>query len=128
MEKKDIVLIGGSEGSIDVLFYILPKLPKEFSIPVVIILHREPTHESHLAELFQMKSKIRVLEVDDKMKIEKLPYEFAEYSQRNDVREYDINKRTDFFNFVKKNGSIKKLILNRNKMAVSTILKKVMKK
>lgn len=71
MEKKDIVLIGGSAGSIDVLFYILPKLPKEFSIPVVIILHREPTHESHLAELFQMKSKIRVLEVDDKMKIEK---------------------------------------------------------
>ena len=64
----------------------------------------------------------------DKMQIEKLPSEFSEYSARRDGKEYDINKRAEFYEFVKKSRTIKKLILNRNKIVVATILNKLIKK
>jgi two-component system chemotaxis response regulator CheB len=71
MEKKEIIVIGGSAGSFDVLMNIIPLLPEVFPLPIVIIVHRKTSEESILTALFQRQCKMKVTEADEKMKIEK---------------------------------------------------------
>lgn len=71
MEEKEIIVIGGSAGSIDVLMEILPNLPEEFPIPIIVVLHRKPSKDNVPENIFQNKSKIYVVEVEDKMPIQK---------------------------------------------------------
>ncbi|MCH5719686.1 chemotaxis protein CheB [Niabella hibiscisoli] len=63
----EILLIGGSAGSISVLLEIIPQLDKELSFPVIIILHRKAHPESNLSELLQFHSSLPLFEVEDKM-------------------------------------------------------------
>lgn len=71
MEKKEIIAIGGSAGSIDVLMRILPLLPDNFPLPIIVILHRKLTEKNLMESIFQSRCKIPVTEVEDKMPIEK---------------------------------------------------------
>ena len=70
MEKKDIIIIGGSAGSIEVMMRILPLIPANFPIPVILVLHRKSSTENITASVFQSKSEITIIEAEDKMKIE----------------------------------------------------------
>ena len=70
MEKEGVIIFGGSAGSIDVIMNIFPLIPKGFSLPIVVVLHRKNTAEHHLEDVLNRKSKIPVLEVQDKMKIQ----------------------------------------------------------
>lgn len=70
MENKEIIVIGGSAGSINVLLKILPLIRRERSLPIIIIIHRKPTDENVLATLLQFKTKITIREIEDKMPIE----------------------------------------------------------
>ncbi|MEY4110819.1 MAG: hypothetical protein RLZZ46_1174 [Bacteroidota bacterium] len=70
MEKKGIVVIGGSAGSITVIINLLPHIPENFPYPIVIVLHRKSTVEYHLEDVLSKKCKLRVLEIEDKMKLE----------------------------------------------------------
>lgn len=64
--STEILLIGGSAGSISVLLEIVPQLNKELSFPVIIILHRKAHPESNLCELLKFHSNLPVAEVEDK--------------------------------------------------------------
>jgi two-component system, chemotaxis family, protein-glutamate methylesterase/glutaminase len=66
-KHRGIVLIAGSAGSIEVLVQILPNLPETLYYPIVIILHRKSGHDMLLEELIASKTKIPVLEVEDKV-------------------------------------------------------------
>jgi two-component system chemotaxis response regulator CheB len=70
MEKnvlnKKCVVIGGSAGSLQVILYILSRLPYDFSVPVVIILHRKYDHDSGLTEVLAHRSGLKVKEAEDK--------------------------------------------------------------
>lgn len=60
-----LLLIGGSAGSLDVLLQVLPSLGA-VSFPVVVVLHRKSTEDTALEELLLLKSRIPLLETEDK--------------------------------------------------------------
>jgi two-component system chemotaxis response regulator CheB len=60
----DIIVIGGSSGSIPVLMKILEAVPIGFAVPIVIIVHRLKNVESELAPI--LSSRQTVVEPEDK--------------------------------------------------------------
>jgi two-component system, chemotaxis family, protein-glutamate methylesterase/glutaminase len=63
------VIIGGSAGSFQVITRILSSLPKDFSLPVILSLHRLKHIRSGFVEALSLKSNIPVIEPDDKDQI-----------------------------------------------------------
>jgi two-component system, chemotaxis family, protein-glutamate methylesterase/glutaminase len=64
--QAEAVVIGASAGALEALSAILPMLPAEFSLPVMVVVHVPPDKRSVLAELFQAKCRIPVREAEDK--------------------------------------------------------------
>jgi two-component system chemotaxis response regulator CheB len=60
------VVIGASAGALDALSAILPRLPADFGLPVVVVVHIPPDKKSAMAEVFRMKCEIEVREAEDK--------------------------------------------------------------
>lgn len=60
------VVIGASAGALEALSGILPSLPDDFDLPVLVVVHVPPDRRSVLAELFQAKCRIPVREAEDK--------------------------------------------------------------
>jgi two-component system chemotaxis response regulator CheB len=60
------VVIGASAGAVEALSTILPALPADYELPVMIVVHVPPDKSSVLADLFQMKCAIAVREPEDK--------------------------------------------------------------
>ncbi|PZF70821.1 chemotaxis protein CheB [Taibaiella soli] len=63
--KSKLVIIGGSAGSLEVLLQILPHLHVDVP-PIVVILHRRTDSESPLIDVLEMRTKLRVKEVEEK--------------------------------------------------------------
>ncbi|MCE7060093.1 chemotaxis protein CheB [Dyadobacter sp. CY343] len=62
----ELLLIGGSAGSLEVLFKLLPLLKGHLPFPVVLVLHRRNSGDSSLTELLASKSSLFTSEVEDK--------------------------------------------------------------
>lgn len=62
----EAVVIGVSAGAVDALSTILPRLPADYPIPVIVVVHLPADRKSVLAQLFQAKCEVEVHEVDDK--------------------------------------------------------------
>ncbi len=71
MKKVDAVFIGGSAGSLSILLDVLPDLNLTLSFPIVIVLHRKHAVDSKLTDIFSSRTKIPVVEVEEKMRLEK---------------------------------------------------------
>jgi two-component system chemotaxis response regulator CheB len=67
--RAELVVIGGSAGSLHVLLGILPQLPHDLSLPVIIVLHRKPVSQSSLQKVLQVKTPVPVVEAEEKEKI-----------------------------------------------------------
>jgi len=61
-----VVIIGGSAGSLEVLFQVLPALKTDLSLAIILVLHRKNATESTLVDLFRMKSSLPVKEAEEK--------------------------------------------------------------
>ena len=59
------VVIGASAGAIDALSRILPVLPADYPLPVLVVVHI-PAGRSELAPLFRAKCRLRVKDAEDK--------------------------------------------------------------
>lgn len=59
------VVIGVSTGGVTALKQILPALPADFPIPVLVVTHITPTADDGLARLLNSLSSIRVKEADE---------------------------------------------------------------
>ncbi len=75
MEKNKITnckiaIIGGSAGSLQALLQILPFLENPISFAIVIVVHRKSSDEQTLEDLIDLKSKIKVKLVEDKVKLQ----------------------------------------------------------
>jgi len=66
INKYQLIVIGGSAGSLDVLLHVIPRLQIAFRIPIVLVLHRMNSHDSTLTELIAAKTTLKVKEVEDK--------------------------------------------------------------
>src|SRR5687768_899880 len=64
------VAFGASAGAVEALNQILPALPADFPWPVFVVVHVPATGKSLLAELFQQRCRLRVVEAEDKLPIE----------------------------------------------------------
>ncbi len=67
--KFKAIVIGASAGALDALSSILPQLPAEFPLPIMVVVHLPPDKESILAQLLSKKCKLQVKEAEDKEKI-----------------------------------------------------------
>ncbi|HEY0666785.1 MAG TPA: chemotaxis protein CheB [Sphingobacteriaceae bacterium] len=66
MSRCELLIIGGSAGSLEILLNILPGLTIKLPFAIVIVLHRKSSINSSLAELFASKTNIPVTEVEEK--------------------------------------------------------------
>jgi two-component system, chemotaxis family, protein-glutamate methylesterase/glutaminase len=66
----EAVVIGTSAGGLAALSAILPSLPEDFPLPILIVQHMAPNKESYLSAHLDQLSRIRVKEADDKEPIE----------------------------------------------------------
>ncbi|MDE1995477.1 MAG: chemotaxis protein CheB [Rhizobiaceae bacterium] len=64
--RAEAVVIGASAGALEALSAILPALPANFRLPVMVVVHIPPDKRSVLADLFSAKCLIDVREADDK--------------------------------------------------------------
>jgi two-component system chemotaxis response regulator CheB len=60
------VVIGGSAGAVQALLRLLPGLPADYPLPVVIVIHVPPDRDNALVPLFQSKCQVEVKEAEDK--------------------------------------------------------------
>jgi two-component system chemotaxis response regulator CheB len=60
------IAIGASAGALDALSIILPVLPRDFPLPIFLVVHLAPSRDSLLVELLRDKCLMDVQEVEDK--------------------------------------------------------------
>lgn len=65
-QSYEAVVIGASAGAVDALGALLPALPQNFPAPIIIVVHIPADRPSVLADIFQSRSSLKVLEADDK--------------------------------------------------------------
>ncbi len=71
------VSIGGSAGSLDALSHILPLLPADYWLPIMVVVHLPPDRDSVIAAVLQCKCSLSVREAEDKMPLERGTVYFA---------------------------------------------------
>jgi two-component system chemotaxis response regulator CheB len=62
----EAIVIGGSAGALEALAALLPALPRDFPIPIALVVHLPPTKPSLVAHVLASKCSLRVKEPDDK--------------------------------------------------------------
>ena len=66
----EAVVIGVSAGGLKALSSILPVLPRDFALPVMIVIHLPPGKKSIVSDLFAEKCEVIVREAEDKEPIQ----------------------------------------------------------
>lgn len=66
IDQVGAVVIGASSGAVDALMQILSPLPANYPLPLMIVVHLPPNHESTLPGLLAARCKIAVKEAEDK--------------------------------------------------------------
>ncbi len=69
-ERLQVVVIGGSAGSIDALGVLLPALPATLRATVVVVVHLPRERPSLLCQIFQPRCALPVREAQDKEPLE----------------------------------------------------------
>lgn len=63
------VAIGASAGAVQALLHLLPSLPADFPLPLLIVVHVPPDRDNALVSLFAPRCALAVKEAEDKEKI-----------------------------------------------------------
>ena len=64
------VVIGASAGGVQALLALLPSLPADFALPILVVLHVPADRSNVLAPLFASKCALTVKEAEDKEPVE----------------------------------------------------------
>ena len=64
---EQAVVVGASAGALEVLSDILPELPADYPLPVIVVVHIPADKESMMVPLLQEKSDIKIEEAVDKV-------------------------------------------------------------
>lgn len=65
-QSNKILLLGGSAGGFGVILNILKSIPKNFPIPILVIVHRNPKFESNFEKVFEKNFSIQIKTASDK--------------------------------------------------------------
>lgn len=67
MEQQcEVLVIGGSAGSLEVLLKTLPNLRENLIFSIILVLHRKPGKDNMLTDLLSTKTKLKVKELEEK--------------------------------------------------------------
>lgn len=66
MKQDKLLVIGGSAGSLQVILSVLTAMGKGYSMPVLVVLHRNNVFESSLEELIAARTRLTIKEVEEK--------------------------------------------------------------
>lgn len=66
LRSCEAVLIGASAGAIEALSFLLPAVPEDARVPVIVVVHLPPNRPSLLPEVFAARCQARVREPEDK--------------------------------------------------------------
>lgn len=69
--RAEAVVVGGSAGAVDVLGTLLPDLPADFPLPIIVVVHLPARRTSLLPPLFAARCALPVREPEDKQPIER---------------------------------------------------------
>src|SRR5690606_34871840 len=98
----DLVVIGGSAGSLQVILEILPQLNPNVQCPIVIIFHRKTTPDPDLLiDLLNAKSNLEVKEAEDKEKIKPgiiyvAPADYHLFLEKDNSFSLDFSEKINF--------------------------------
>ncbi|MBE7177658.1 MAG: chemotaxis protein CheB [Mucilaginibacter polytrichastri] len=67
--KPELIAIGGSAGSLPALIQLLAALHDDFTIPLLVVLHRKNDYDSNLSQVIAHRAKMEVSEAEDKENI-----------------------------------------------------------
>jgi two-component system chemotaxis response regulator CheB len=62
----EAIVVGASAGGLQALSVLLVGIAKEFSLPIVVVIHMPEDKDSKLADIFRARLTINVKEVDEK--------------------------------------------------------------
>lgn len=62
--KRNVIVIGGSAGGIEVLLEVLRELPPSFPAAIAVVLHRSPHSSGHLASVLGRRSALPVFDAE----------------------------------------------------------------
>lgn len=65
-KKIQALVIGGSAGAVGALLRVLPSLPEDYPLAVMIVVHLPPDCDSTLASLLNNRCRLSVKEAEDK--------------------------------------------------------------
>jgi two-component system, chemotaxis family, protein-glutamate methylesterase/glutaminase len=65
----DIIVIGGSSGSIEALLEILPLIPADIPAAIFVVVHTSPGRPYRLPEVFRREAQLNVTNNEDKVPI-----------------------------------------------------------
>lgn len=68
--RYNLVVIGGSAGSLDVVLKIIAEIPDQTSVPFLVVVHRKSDADSVLQSLLKTRTGRPVREVEDKDQLE----------------------------------------------------------
>lgn len=68
--KTELVVIGGSAGSLQVILETVKNLKDNLDFPLLLVLHRKAQSTSILPNLLQQFSTLQVIEIEDKTEIQ----------------------------------------------------------
>lgn len=70
-ELPQVLIFGGSAGSLNVLLKTIPEIKSDIKLAIVIVIHRKNTSDSILQDLFSSRTVIPVKEIEDKEELQK---------------------------------------------------------
>ena len=68
--RTELVIIGGSAGSLQVILDLVRGLERKLDFPIVLVIHRKAQSTSILQSLLQQFTDKKVIEIEDKTEIE----------------------------------------------------------
>lgn len=68
--RTELVIIGGSAGSLQVILDLVRGLERKLDFPIVLVIHRKAQSTSILQSLLQQFTDKQVIEIEDKTEIE----------------------------------------------------------
>jgi two-component system chemotaxis response regulator CheB len=67
--EYDAIVIGVSAGGLNALIKIFSSIRKDLQVPIIVTQHLHPSDKSDLPDILNSKSRVKVMEVSDNMKI-----------------------------------------------------------
>lgn len=64
--RFEAVVIGASAGALNALMALLPALPADYPLAILVVVHIPPDRQSVMAELFHVKCQLKTKEAEDK--------------------------------------------------------------